>query len=249
MGAFWVAFFIYAVIFGVAGGVIRSNQGGDFAGGFAWGFVLGLIGLIVVAATKPKPRAAASLPTGPPLAPPAPSPAPPAGSPPAPAPGGDGVTGGPPKAVRECPHCKEAMRRDASVCPHCRRDSDAWRYWEGHWWSPAGTPPLWYDDRTAGWRELSEIPMPTADRFDIVIREITKPKNTTKMARTIADTTGQPTATVLATLASLPATVLTGASYATAEGIRFDIASKGAEAELRPHEVRAPTAPPSPTTS
>lgn len=23
---------------------------------------------------------------------------------------------------RECPHCREHMRRDASVCPHCQRD-------------------------------------------------------------------------------------------------------------------------------
>ena len=26
---------------------------------------------------------------------------------------------------RECPYCKEQMRRDASVCPHCQRDSPA----------------------------------------------------------------------------------------------------------------------------
>ncbi len=242
MGAFWVAFFIYAVIFGVAGGVIRSNQGGEFAGGFAWGFVLGLIGLIVVAATKPKPRATAPLPAGPPATPAGGSP-----SPAQPSPGGNGATRAVPQAVRECPYCKEAMRRDASVCPHCRRDSDAWRYWEGRWWSPAGTPPLWYDERTAGWRDLSEIPMPTADRFDVVVREITKPKNTTRMARTIADTTGEPAAVVLESLGSLPATVVTASSYATAEGVRFAVASKGAAAELRPHEVRAPTAPPTAT--
>ena len=24
--------------------------------------------------------------------------------------------------LRECPHCKEPMRPDASVCPHCQRD-------------------------------------------------------------------------------------------------------------------------------
>ena len=87
--------------------------------------------------------------------------------------------------------------------------------------------------------------MPTADRFDVVVREITKPKNTTKMARTIADTTGEPTAAVLESLASLPATVVTAASYATAEGVSFAVASKGAQAELRPHEVGAHTAPPS----
>jgi hypothetical protein len=27
---------------------------------------------------------------------------------------------------RECPHCKERMRRDANVCPQCRHESPAW---------------------------------------------------------------------------------------------------------------------------
>lgn len=26
---------------------------------------------------------------------------------------------------RECPHCKETMRIDATVCPHCQRDVTA----------------------------------------------------------------------------------------------------------------------------
>ena len=26
------------------------------------------------------------------------------------------------KRYRECPHCREQMRFDASVCPHCQRD-------------------------------------------------------------------------------------------------------------------------------
>ena len=44
-----------AVLRGFAGGVIRSNQGGDPVGGFFWGALLGILGVIVVAATKPKP--------------------------------------------------------------------------------------------------------------------------------------------------------------------------------------------------
>jgi hypothetical protein len=36
-----------------------------------------------------------------------------------------------PGVVRECPYCKEPMRRDASVCPHCRRGSPAWEYRDG----------------------------------------------------------------------------------------------------------------------
>jgi hypothetical protein len=29
------------------------------------------------------------------------------------------------RLYRECPHCKERMRRDAHVCPHCRYESPA----------------------------------------------------------------------------------------------------------------------------
>lgn len=32
---------------------------------------------------------------------------------------------------RECPHCKEQMRRDARLCPHCRTESDAWTLHDG----------------------------------------------------------------------------------------------------------------------
>ena len=35
---------------------------------------------------------------------------------------------------RQCPFCKENMRRDASVCPHCRHESEPWTLHEGHWW-------------------------------------------------------------------------------------------------------------------
>ena len=45
-----------------------------------------------------------------------------------------------PGTTRECPWCKEAMRRDASVCPHCQRESEPWTFHEGFWWAkdPAG---------------------------------------------------------------------------------------------------------------
>lgn len=35
---------------------------------------------------------------------------------------------------RQCPHCKEEMRRDASVCPHCRSQSTPWTLHERRWW-------------------------------------------------------------------------------------------------------------------
>jgi hypothetical protein len=51
-------------------------------------------------------------------------------------------SGGTPKALaskaaessRECPHCKSMIRRDASVCPHCQRESAPWRLHNGRWW-------------------------------------------------------------------------------------------------------------------
>jgi hypothetical protein len=52
---------------------------------------------------------------------------------------------------RECPYCKEAMRRDASVCPHCRHDSEPWTLHEGNWW--AMVDGEWYrrDDVAGTW--------------------------------------------------------------------------------------------------
>lgn len=35
---------------------------------------------------------------------------------------------------RECPHCKSAIRADATVCAHCQRESPSWRFHEGLWW-------------------------------------------------------------------------------------------------------------------
>jgi DNA-directed RNA polymerase subunit RPC12/RpoP len=35
---------------------------------------------------------------------------------------------------RECPHCRTAMRPDASVCGTCRRDVDPWWLADGTWW-------------------------------------------------------------------------------------------------------------------
>jgi hypothetical protein len=41
---------------------------------------------------------------------------------------------------RECPHCREKMRGDASVCPHCQRESEPWLHQDGNWFrrDPAG---------------------------------------------------------------------------------------------------------------
>jgi len=37
----------------------------------------------------------------------------------------EGSRRGSSRVYRECPHCKERMRRDAHVCPHCRSESPA----------------------------------------------------------------------------------------------------------------------------
>jgi hypothetical protein len=149
-----------AVLFGLAAGAVRQHQGGSFGGGFAWGALLGLIGLIVVLATAPKERrpTAQTTSNGPLAAapPPAPSIAPPPASSPVAASPVQHASPSPlsrGQMMRECPSCKEAMRRDASVCPHCRRDSEPWRFWEGRWWAySASGDDVWYDEVFGVWR-------------------------------------------------------------------------------------------------
>jgi hypothetical protein len=55
-------------------------------------------------------------------------------------------------ATRECPHCKEAMRRDASVCPHCQRDSEPWKFHDGYWWLERGSTWFWLNEATGEWQ-------------------------------------------------------------------------------------------------
>jgi hypothetical protein len=45
-------------------------------------------------------------------------------------PSGDDV-----RVMRECPFCKSQIRADASVCPHCQRESPPWQFHEGSWWT------------------------------------------------------------------------------------------------------------------
>jgi hypothetical protein len=230
---------VFAVVFGVAAGAVRSNQGGSFAGGFAWGFLLGFIGLIVVALTKPTQATPATHPT-------LPLPQAPAVAPIAMKQAQMIALSDESHRLRECPHCKEAMRRDASVCPHCRRDSDPWRCWEERWWTPAGCePPQWYDEAAESWRGVSELPPPPADAgYDVVVTRLGKPQDTNQIARIISQTTGEPVVTVLRGLAYLPCVVVSGTGFATAEGLRMAIEDKGASAALRDSAPVAATAPP-----
>jgi hypothetical protein len=56
---------------------------------------------------------------------------------------------------RECPHCKEQMRRDASMCPHCRTESQPWKLHEGRWWTQDEQGAWYYLDEAANeWKQL-----------------------------------------------------------------------------------------------
>jgi hypothetical protein len=60
---------------------------------------------------------------------------------------------------RECPHCREQMRRDASVCPHCRMESAPWTLHDGRWWTQRDGQ--WYvrDEQADIWRKWEAPPV------------------------------------------------------------------------------------------
>ena len=53
--------------------------------------------------------------------------------------------------TRECPSCKSPMRRDASVCPHCQRESEPWTLHEGRWWVKRDSGDYYYDETKKEW--------------------------------------------------------------------------------------------------
>ena len=73
-----------------------------------------------------------------------------------PAPGAPATAADPMTVTRECPHCKSAIRPDASVCPHCQRASTPWTlHTDNKWWrqEPDGTW-FYYEQQQpdVGWR-------------------------------------------------------------------------------------------------
>lgn len=56
--------------------------------------------------------------------------------------------------MRECPFCKSQIRRDASVCPHCQRESDPWILHEGRWWVKRESGDYFYDEKKNSWTKL-----------------------------------------------------------------------------------------------
>lgn len=160
-GAGAVIFIYLLLLFGLAfiPAAIASNKGHSGVAYYFFGLFLFIPALIValLLPSKTEPAAAPVMPTAPTTA---------GGQPPgmdqaakatglagghAPAPG-SGV-------VRECPYCKEAMRRDASVCPHCRRESPAWEYRDFRWWTRTSDgQQVWYEERSRQWRDESYVP-------------------------------------------------------------------------------------------
>jgi hypothetical protein len=62
------------------------------------------------------------------------------------------------KATRPCPACKEDMKRDARICPHCRSESPPWRYHDERWWVQADGAWHYLDDATNSWVEFERSP-------------------------------------------------------------------------------------------
>jgi hypothetical protein len=60
------------------------------------------------------------------------------------------------RIYRECPFCKELMRREASVCPHCRHESEPWKPLEGKWWVQMDGDWHWLDEATGAWTRLEK---------------------------------------------------------------------------------------------
>ena len=61
--------------------------------------------------------------------------------------------------TRECPSCKEAMLREAQVCPHCQRESTPWKFHDNVWWAKDAEGRWTYlDAQTQEWKnpELQE---------------------------------------------------------------------------------------------
>ena len=49
------------------------------------------------------------------------------------------------------------MRRDASVCPHCHRESEAWKHNDGFWWRTDEEGRwVFLDEGTHQWQRLDE---------------------------------------------------------------------------------------------
>ena len=59
---------------------------------------------------------------------------------------------------RECPECKESMRRDARICPHCRSESEPWILHAGFWWHVKPGSVHRFLERQQRWQKMNPPP-------------------------------------------------------------------------------------------
>lgn len=133
--AFLMFWLLFVALFGWWGSTIMRNKGRSPGAGFALGAILGLIGIVIAFSLSPR-GAVSSAVRGPA--------------------GGSG-----PVALRECPACRENMRRDASICPHCRTESEPWVFNAGYWWVQREGGWYYLDEKRGDWvRNEPAFPQP-----------------------------------------------------------------------------------------
>jgi hypothetical protein len=124
----------FALLPMIVAAAITSGKGRGVLLGMLLGFFLNWIGVIIALLISEQPPLY-SAPTSPP-----------------PGPG----QRAPAAAYRECPHCKERMRRDARICPHCRNESEPWTFKDGFWWCKTDESWNVLDEKQGTWRSWSE---------------------------------------------------------------------------------------------
>jgi hypothetical protein len=55
------------------------------------------------------------------------------------------------QGIRKCPHCAEMIKREATVCRYCGRESEAWIPFEGRWWVKRPDGDYWLDEAHSEW--------------------------------------------------------------------------------------------------
>jgi hypothetical protein len=133
-GALVLILLLWVVIGGGVGALIGSQRGRGGTG-FLLGLVLGVIGWVIILLIAPAAGHQASQLVV-------------AARP---------VIGGGGEMYRECLRCKEPMRRDASLCPHCRSEAEPWTLRDGRWWVTRGTGSYYLEPQTQQW-VLHEAP-------------------------------------------------------------------------------------------
>jgi hypothetical protein len=70
-----------------------------------------------------------------------------------------------PQLERACPHCGGKMQADASVCPRCHAQSDAWQFQHDRWWRTVDG--AWHFlDESGQWQKHSPQASPAASGSD-----------------------------------------------------------------------------------